>query len=53
MEIQKNNSKIKVKPRSRKDIRNVAETLKKKWGLKGEKNKCLKIFGNICIFIKV
>ena len=37
MEIQKNSSKIKVKPRSRKYIRNIAENLKKKWGLKGKK----------------
>lgn len=42
MEIQKNSSKIKVKPRSRKDIRNVAETLKEKWGLKGKKINILK-----------
>ena len=42
MEIQKNSSKIKVKPRSRKDIRNIAETLKKKWALKGKKINILK-----------
>jgi hypothetical protein len=28
METQKNSSKIKVKPRSRRDIRNIADTLK-------------------------
>ena len=33
METQKNSSKIKVKPRSRRDIRNIADTLKKKFGL--------------------
>ena len=28
METQKNSSKIKVKPRSRRDLRNIADTLK-------------------------
>ena len=39
MEIRNNNSKIKVKPRSRRNIRNIVNTLKEKWGLKGKKLK--------------
>ena len=42
MEIRNNNSKIKVKPRSRRNIRNIVNTLKEKWGLKGKKIEILK-----------
>ena len=42
MEALKNNSKIKVKPRSRKNIRKIVNTLKEQWGLKGKKIEILK-----------
>lgn len=52
METQKNSSKIKVKPRSRRDIRNIADTLKKKFGLKGKRIDILRFLEIIVSLLK-
>lgn len=52
MEIRNNNSKIKVKPRSRRNIRNIVNTLKEKWGLKGKRIEILKFLEIIVSLIE-
>ena len=52
METQKNSSKIKVKPRSRRDIRDIADTLKKKFGLKGKRIDILRFLEIIVSLLK-